>query len=134
VASELLDIELGALATAIASGYEQLDGRKQHVQPQRWETIAAGFRELGRTGIESGLVVKLAQRLEFGRPGYNDLILGLAALAMMPGGVRIDEIVFCHRHHPTGYDARFRLSCPDCSPDDQRPGEGRDVVAIEGTI
>jgi hypothetical protein len=113
------DIELTALSIAVRNGLDDLHGQGPELLAVR--------RRSAREAIESGRVIQLARNLQARFVGTD-----LAALAMLPGGVRIDEIVFCARHYPGGYDARFRLSCPDCSPDDHKPGESRDVVAIEG--
>jgi hypothetical protein len=134
VASVLNDIELGALAVAIRNGLADLDHLLSVHDRDIAEELLVERRSAGRRAIETGHALQAARDLSFGRAGYHDLASDLASLAMLPGGVRIDEIVFCARHHPGGYDARFRLSCPQCSPDDHKPGEGRDVIAVEGNI
>lgn len=60
----------------------------------------------------------------------------LAALAMLPGGVRICQIIFCATHYPGGQYAPSRLSCRKCLPHDtSTPALARrDVVSIERTL
>jgi hypothetical protein len=92
------------------------------------------WRKTGARAIEDGAVEREIQALRF----TLDTTLGVSALAMRPGGVRVCGIVFCATHYPAGTDARFRLSCPKCSPDDTmltgRTPDPRNVVSIEGTI
>lgn len=135
MASVLSDVELSALAGAVQLGLSLIEEQRAGGWSEyAWNRQMARRREDGRWAIETGRIIHAAQSFTFGRDGAATLGMNIAALALMPGGVRIDEIVFCARHYPGGYDARFRLSCPDCSSDDHKPGEGRDVVAIEGNL
>jgi hypothetical protein len=132
VASVLSDVELSALAGAVRLGLALIEERRYDGNEYAWNRLMTRRREAGRWAIENGRIIHAAQSFSFGRDGTAELGMNIAALAMLPGGVRIDEIVFCARHYPGGKDARFRLSCPQCSPDDHKPGESRDVVAVEG--
>lgn len=122
------DISIDALAGAVLAGLGFIHN-----------SVAGGsalkvWREMGAAAIELGDVETEARTLAF----TSGTSIGVAALSMRPGGVRVAEVVFCAKHHPAGTAARFRLSCPKCSPDDTlltgaRP-DPRNVVSIEGGL
>lgn len=130
--SQLDDIALGALCAALQSALATLAEEKGSFTQVTWSHHMRTRENHGRRLVESGAFLAAAMGLHGGR--LSAMAIDVAALAMMPGGVRIDEFVFCAKHCPDGCDARFRLSCPRCSPDDHLVGEGRDVISMEGNL
>jgi hypothetical protein len=129
------DIEADALATAVLAGLSILEMLAGGFSETGWAEELAIHRRRGRDAIEDGRVDEAIRNIRFGRPGFSNIATDLAALAMLPGGVRVQEIVFCAVHYRAGTYTRLRLSCPKCSPDDTRNApERRDVVAIEGEL
>jgi hypothetical protein len=122
------DIATDALSGAVLSGIGFIHNSAAG------GSAVKGWRRAGVEAIESGDFETEAHALAF-TPGVG---IGLAALSMRPGGVRVCGIVFCATHYPAGTLARFRLSCPQCSPDDTMHSwprtDPRDVVSIEGTL
>lgn len=123
------DIAIDALSLAIQGGIAHLQEAGTHYTETGWRTVLDGHRTRARAAILSGDVERAVAEV---RP-YT-FSAWLAALAMLPGGLRLFEVVFCARHYPAGIDARYRLSCPMCSPDDRSWGETRDVITIEGIL
>jgi hypothetical protein len=132
------DISTDALSTAVLWGFAHFAEVSRTYSAEEWERILSGHRDRGMRAILLGAVDRGAQNLTLFRPEMVGVCTGLAALAMRPGGVRVCQIVFCFAHYPAGTEARFRLSCPKCSPDDTMHSwphaDPRDVVSIEGTI
>lgn len=132
------DIAQDALATAIQYGLGELSTKEYESSHREaeWAATMREYRADARRAIENGNVEYFARKLEFFGVGMTWVRIGLAALASQSGGVRISRIVFCATHYPAGTEARFRLSCPQCSPDDTGLGQltGRDVVSIEGAL
>lgn len=130
------DIGIDALSVAVRGALAELEESAHHwnTNGAGWADQLKGWRADGMRAIDQRFVESEAVTLAFSR----DVRVGIAALAMRPGGVRVCGIVFCATHHPAGTEARFRLSCPKCSPDDTMltgaAPDPRDVVSIEGTI
>lgn len=136
VAGDLTEIEVDALSAAIQGGHARLRERRWALSDDGWKAQLRRLRDLGRQMIASGGIERDVRGMS--NPLFQYAGESLAALSMMPGGVRICEIVFCARHYPAGTEARRRLSCPKCSPDDTlTAAAGRDprvVVTTEGEI
>lgn len=130
----LADIEIDALSVAVRGGLADLAEEARHYSPTGWASRLKCWQDDGIHAVEQGFVPAEARTMAF---SFNTRA-GIAALAMRPGGVRVCGIVFCATHYPAGTLARFRLSCPQCSPDDTMHSwpriDPRDVVSIEGTI
>jgi hypothetical protein len=134
----LPDVETVVLGQAVEAGIRRLEWWRDRLvedYPEVWESDLAARRARARAALSRDSAEWAVRGLDY--DVLKNLGDDLAALAMAPGGVRVCEIVFCAKHYRNGVDARLRLSCPKCSPDDIQPIENRDrrdVVSIEGTI
>lgn len=124
------DVAIDALCTAIRSALSEILEDEQPPDPVR----LGDLQRRGRCAMQGSWVSDAVRTLTVWRHPY--LSRYLAALSLLPGGVRVCQIIFCANHSPSGTYAPHRLSCSKCLPDDiaARGYVHRDVVAIEGNL
>lgn len=124
------DVAITVLCTLVRSALSEILEEEQGPGSMRLERL----QRFGRYAMEDGMVPGAVRTLTIWRRPC--LARYLAALSLLPGGVRICQIIFCADHSPGGTYAPHRLSCSKCSPDDiaARGYVHRDVVAIEGNL
>lgn len=125
MADRLTDIEVDSLAVTIRSGLAEIAAWEHAYHPDQWPRELKRHRQIGLYAIETGSIMEQARRLRISLPNA----MGIAALAMMPGGVRVARIVFCAAHYPDGMVASWRYACPVCDPD-ALTLDGRDTITI----
>jgi hypothetical protein len=135
VESDLPDAALSALSTTIRNAITSLqEDAAWVVDPRIWIRRLDQLQQYGRDAMANGTAVDAVWSLSIQR--IPQLPEALAALAMLPGGVRICQVIFCAGHYPGGQYAPSRLSCRKCLPHDiSTPALiRRDVVSIERTL
>jgi hypothetical protein len=109
-------ISLG-LAVAVPLRVAYLSDLRRAGQPELYERR---IRQWATDGANA--VAHRGDHLMYGgRPGnttadvFNALARGVAALATLPGGVRVFGVLFCATHVPYG-TTKGDGPCPDCGP------------------
>lgn len=132
----LSEVEQDALSLAVQAGFSFLDEALAAHGHDGWEDTLKRLREAGRHNIDRGEIQAAARRLAVTEQAGRQL----AALALLHGGVKIGELVFCRKHYPAGREERWRFGCDVCHPNDsswntdQPAGRNVTTTEIEGLL